>query len=167
VPLTPVRRLPLAKMPVDFAVNVGVPDGPKASASSSVSPEAVAEAIDGRMWFFPENPNGWSPALDDKSPESWYAVDFGGARTLGSVELAFFADGVAFKAPAAYRLQSKTERGWQDLPAQTRTPEQPLAGGVNRISFPLVTTAALRLLVTKPPDAGSFRLIELKAFGPR
>jgi hypothetical protein len=36
-------------LPIDFAVNSGLPDGPRATASSSVSPAAIAEAIDGRM----------------------------------------------------------------------------------------------------------------------
>jgi hypothetical protein len=87
--LTPVRLAPAPKPRVDLAVNVGVPDGPRATASSSESQQGLAEAIDGRMWFFPEIANGWSPAVADSSEKSWYEVDFGAKRTLGEVELSF------------------------------------------------------------------------------
>ena len=52
---------------VNFAVNPGVPGGPVATASSSVSATAADEAIDGRLWFFSSNPNGWSRALRQQS----------------------------------------------------------------------------------------------------
>ena len=37
VPLRPVKFKPADKAPADLAVNVGVPDGPKGSASSTTS----------------------------------------------------------------------------------------------------------------------------------
>jgi len=153
-------------MPEDFAVNPGLPDGPKATASSSSSPTAVAEAIDGRMWFFPENPNGWSPAPADESQSSWYSVDFRQSRAIGSVELYFFADGESYEAPAAYKLQYLTADGWQDIPRQSRTPKEPLANGENRIEFPPVSSQQLRVVLTNPPSPARFRLIEIKAFAP-
>lgn len=153
------------KKPEDFAVNPGWPDGPSATASSSISPQAIAEGIDGRMWFFPENPNGWSPDPADKSPTSWYSVDFKQSHAIGSVELYFFSDR-HYQAPSAYRLQYKTANSWRDIPKQKRSPEKPLANGVNRIEFPVVSTEALRIIFTNPPIPDSFRLIEFKAFAP-
>jgi len=166
--LVPLAKKPMkaVKTPVDLAVNVGVPDGPKGSASSSDSAEGVAEAIDGRMWFFPEIRNGWSPAPDEKNAEIWYSVDFGKAREVGSVELYFF-DGAGYKAPASYKVQVKTGTGWTDVAGRRQVPEHPLAGGVNRIEFAPVATEAVRVVLTKAGRDGSFRLIELKAFGPR
>ena len=102
-------------MPIDLAVNPGVPDGPTASASSSASPTAIAEAIDGRLWFFPENPNGWSPDPSDKSPTSWYSIDFRQSRPIGSVELYFLSDGERFQAPSVFQLEHRTPKGWQDF----------------------------------------------------
>jgi hypothetical protein len=153
-------------MPEDFAVNPGWPDGPAASASSSVSPQAIPEAIDGRMWFFPENPNGWSPDPADKSPSSWYSVDLKQARTIGSVELYFFGDGDHYQAPPAYQLQYKTANDWKNIPNQHRTPLEPLANGENRIEFPPISTQEFRIVFTNPPTPESFRLIEVKAFAP-
>jgi hypothetical protein len=154
------------KMPEDFAVNPGWPGGPSATASSSTSPEATAEAIDGRMWFFSENPNGWSPDPADKSGSSWYSVDFRQSRTIGSVELYFFGDGDRYQSPSAYELQYRTADGWQDIPKQQRTPGKPLANGENRIEFPAIATQELRVVFTNPPIPDSFRLIEIKAFAP-
>jgi hypothetical protein len=154
------------EMPEDLAVNPGLPDGPRATASSSASLAALAEAIDGRMWFFPENSNGWSPDPADKSPTSWYSVDLRQIRFIGSVELYFFADDERFQAPSAYQLQYRTADGWQDIPLQQRSPEKPLANGENRIEFPVVATQELRITFTNPPAPSRFRLIEVKAFAP-
>jgi hypothetical protein len=155
---------PRTVMPEDFAVNPGLPEGPIATASSSVSPAALAEAIDGRLWFFPESPNGWSPNPADKNTLSWYAVDFRQSRPVGSVEVDFFADGAQFLAPAAYQLQWKAADGWREIPGQRRTPLQPLANGVNRIDFPAISMRELRIVFTPPPAPARMRLVELKAF---
>jgi F5/8 type C domain/Amylo-alpha-1,6-glucosidase len=151
---------------VNFAVNPGVPGGPVATASSSVSPTAAGEAIDGRLWFFSSNPNGWSPAPSDNSPISWYAIDFRERRTIGSVELYFFADGEKYKAPSAFRAQYQTPGGWQDIPQQQRAPQQPLANGENAITFPPLSAQELRIVLTNPPSPGTFRLVEVRAFAP-
>ena len=150
----------------DLAVNPGVPDGPLATASSSVSPAAVEEAIDGRLWFFSSNPNGLSPAPSDKNPRNWYGIDFRERRTIGSVELYFFADGEKYKAPSAFRVQYQTPGGWQDIPQQQRAPQQPLANGENAIMFPPLSAQELRIVLTNPPSPGTFRLVEVRAFAP-
>ena len=145
----------------DLAANVGLPDGPKGSASSSMSEKGIAEAIDGRMWFFPENVNGWSPAAGDASP--WYSVDFGKPRRLTSVEL-YFAEDTSLKAPATLKVQVKKGAEWADVEGQHHAPEAPIAGGENTITFAPVESQAVRVVLTKP--ASNVRLIELKAFGP-
>jgi hypothetical protein len=62
IQLKPAPPTPAQDMPEDVAVNVGIPDGPSASASSSISSQAIKQANDGRLWFFPENANGWTPS---------------------------------------------------------------------------------------------------------
>jgi F5/8 type C domain/Amylo-alpha-1,6-glucosidase len=174
LPPVPARLPTPTIMPVDLAVNPavnpavnsGVPGSPTASASSSVSPEAIAEAIDGRLWFFPENPNGWSPASSDKSPLSWYSIDFDQSRTVGAVELYFFSDGERYEAPADFRLQYRASDAWLDVPGQQRSSRRPLANGENRIMFPALSTQQLRVILTRPAAPATFRLIEVKAFAP-
>ncbi len=166
VKLGKVRVAAAPRPRVDLAVNVGVPDGPHATASSSESAEGVAQAIDGRMWFFPEIANGWSPKAADGAAESWYAVDFGAARTVGSVELYFLEDGERFKAPSSYRVQVKTAGGWEDVRARAQVPVEAIAGGMNRVEFAGVSTEGIRVLFRKPAGGAGFRLVELKAFAP-
>ena len=150
---------------IDLAVNPGGVLGlPTATASSSESPAKVDEAIDGRMWFFPEIANGWSPTDADAGP--WYDVRFAKPQTLGSAELSFFGDDIHWSAPGAFQLQQKTSSGWADIPAQRRSSAQPIAGGVNRIQFPAITTDELRVTFSKARDNRPFRLIEVEAFAP-
>jgi hypothetical protein len=150
---------------VDLAVNPGGVLGlPTAIASSSESAEKRDEAIDGRLWFFPEIANGWSPT--DPGPESWYAIHFAKPRTLGSVELYFFADDKQFAAPATYKLQICTATGWADIPSQMRSSTTPIAGGENRVRFLALSTQDLRISFTKPFGSHTFRLIEVEAFAP-
>jgi hypothetical protein len=137
-----------------------------ATAYSTASATAIAEAIDGRLWFFPENPNGWSPESSAKDPTSWYTVNFGRSRTIGSVNLFFFSDGSKYLTPSSYRVQCQIDGNWQDIPRQKHSPELPLANGENSVTFPAVTTQAIRLTLTNPSPPASVRLIEIKAFAP-
>ena len=149
---------------VDLAVNPGLPDGPNASASSSDPASPAEQAIDGRLWFFPEVSNGWSPA--DAASTSWFQVDLRRAQTIGSVELYFFADGESYAAPQSFQLQYESANGWKEIPTQARSPQTPLANGENRITFPAIHTQKLRIVFTNPPAPARLRLIEAKAFAP-
>jgi hypothetical protein len=150
---------------VDLAVNPGNADGPIASASSAAPGSAAAEAIDGRLWFFASNPNGWSPVASGNSG-SWYAIDFRRRRLLGSMELYFFADGTRYAAPKAFHLQYQTPTGWRDIPSQHCSPHNPLANGENRITFAPLKARNLRVVLNGPAAPANFRLIEAKVFAP-
>lgn len=147
---------------VDLAINPGTTAGPRAIASSQLAGAPASEAIDGRLWFFAENANGWSPADDDHHPS--FTLDFREVRTVGSVELAFFSDGRSVQVPRSYRLQFKSAEGWTDVPWQHPLTPKPLANGVTHIYFPALQTQELRLLFASPPSPATFRLIEVKAF---
>jgi hypothetical protein len=151
-------------MPEDLAVNVGVPNGPVASASSSISPQAIQQANDGRLWFFPENPNGWTPAAERSGSQAWWAVQLPGTRNIGSVEVYFFGDGNHFLAPRSFRIQYRAGDDWVDVPNQTRIPGRVLANGENLITFKQIATDGLRLLLPGSPGGRSIRLIEFEAF---
>jgi len=151
---------------IDLLVNVGTSSGPIATASSTISPTSTAEAIDGRLWFFPEIPNGWSSSPDTTDPTSWYSIDLRTTQTISSVELYFFADGDHYTVPPNFHLQYQTASTWHDIPTQTHTPQQPLANGENKITFPPIQTQQLRLVLTNPSHPTTFRLIEIEAFAP-
>jgi hypothetical protein len=149
---------------VDLAVDLGFRDGPVASASSVGPGASVNQAVDGRMWFFPEIANGWSPAISD-GDVSWYAVDFGQRRILESVEMYFFADGGKYRVPTAIHLQYDTASGWKDLPQQKSIPQEPVGNGETKIIFSPVSVRKIRLLYKNPAAPATMRMIEVEAFG--
>jgi hypothetical protein len=151
-------------MPEDLAVNVGIHIGPEASASSSISLEAIKQANDGRLWFFPENANGWTPSSEQAGSDTWWAVHLPHSRNIGSVELYFYGDGGQFLAPQSFRLQYQLADEWVDVPNQTRLPHHVLANGKNLITFPPIATDGLRLLLPESRMGTSIRLIEFEAF---
>jgi hypothetical protein len=153
-----------APIPIDLAVNVGVPGYPIASSSTATSPESIAEAIDGRLWFSPEVPNGWSPVSTGDG--SWYAVDFGQSRKIATVDLYFLGDEQLFKAPTAYTVQYKVGDQWRDIAQQQHKPRQPVAGGLNRVTFPAIESTGLRIVFQGLVAPATFRLIEVEAFAP-
>jgi len=151
-PMPPAR-------PIDLAVNLVRSDFPKPSASINTDAEAVHDAVDGRVWFFPELVNGWSTR--GASGDAWFAVDFGRPTSTSSAELAFFADGRGIAAPASYRLQAWNGSGWTDL-ALTSAPRA-VANGITRVTWPATTTSKVRLVLRNAPGRAA-RLVEFKVF---
>lgn len=188
---TPLHRIVLQlphvpestqREPVDLAVNLwGRPPSafepglPRASASDESGDAHPYEAIDGRLWFFPEIANGWSPAhCSGTSPESpapetpgcWFSVDLRRPQRIARIQLFFFADGAAYQSPTSYRIQSLTPGGWQTIPAQSRLPLAPTANGVNEVSFPPIVAKQVRVVLAGPAEPAKIRLVELKVFSP-
>lgn len=149
---------PAITRPIDRAIQLVRGQFPKGSASSNTDPENVHDAIDGRLWFFPELPNGWSSA---PSPaEQWYAIDFGKPVDLSRAELAFFVDGKGFAVPRRYRVQAMVDGVWKDV----ATPKgSPLANGVTPLRWPAIRTGKVRVVMTQPPGK-AIRLVEFKLF---
>ena len=157
VPLPRVAPPPIVR-PINQAVQLVRGEFPRADASSNTDPEALHDAIDGRIWFYPEVANGWSSA---PSPaQQWFAIDLGGVRRIERAELAFFADGRRFAVPIAYRFQEMTPGGWRDLPAVM---ERPLANGVTHARWAPVQASRIRVVIDQPAGF-SVRLVELKLF---
>jgi hypothetical protein len=156
VPLARKPPTPIAR-PIDLAVNLVRSDYPRGSASAGADPKTVHQALDGRVWFFPEMANGWSPGASAKQP--WFAVDFGKPVSLRSAELSFFADGQTFAGPSRYRLEAWRDGKWVEV---AKAPA-PLANGVDRTSWAAVTTTKLRAVFDLAPGK-DMRLVEMKVF---
>ncbi len=157
IPITRLAPPPVVR-PIDRAVQLKRGDFPKGSASSATDPENVHDAIDGRVWFFPELGNGWSS--DPKARQQWYAIDFGKPTALTRAELAFFADGGRFTVPVSYRMQAWNGSGWYDLPA---VGDRPLANGITHVRWKPATTSQIRILFDQQPNR-AMRLVEVKLF---
>ncbi len=146
---------------IDLAVNLVKTDFPRATASVNNDPTMLHQAIDGRVWFFPEMPNGWS-TVGSSHPQDWYAVDFGHPVHLSSADLSFFANQTGLAAPNDLRVQVWRDGRWTDVVLLSR-PRRPVAGGVNRIAWRPLVTDKLRVVFTPAPRK-ALRLVELKVF---
>lgn len=156
----PITRAPPAPItrPINLAVQLVRGEYPRPSASEAADAEALHDAVDGRIWFYPELPNGWS---SKPSPSrQWFAIDLGRANRIERAELAFFADGVRYAAPAAYRLQWLGAQGWRDLPAAARPA---LANGITHAAWPAIEARQVRVLIDQPAGRAT-RLVEFKLF---
>lgn len=157
VPVTRAALSPIAR-PINLAVQLVRGQYPMGSASSNMDVENVHDAIDGRTWFFPELPNGWSSA---PSPaQQWYAIDLGKPTDLSRAELAFFADGKGFAVPTAYRIEAWVDGVWKPV-ASPRG--KPVANGVTDMRFPQLRTNKVRLAFTQAKGK-AVRLAEFKLF---
>jgi hypothetical protein len=153
------KALPPVARPIDLAMNLVASDYPKGSASINADPTALHQALDGRVWFFPEMVNGWS-TTGAAGREQWFAVDFGRATRVHAAELAFFGDGKRIAAPAAYRLQAWRADAWRDLPAVAPTAVE---NGITRITWPATVSDRVRVVLRNTPDTAA-RLVEFKVF---
>jgi F5/8 type C domain len=157
LPVARVANAPVAR-PINRAVQLVRSQFPMGSASSNSDPENVHDAIDGRTWFFPELPNGWSSAPGEAN--QWYAIDLGKPVSIGRAELAFFADGKQFAVPQSYRLQAMVDGQWRDV----ATPKgAPLANGVTDLRFAGRAARQWRVLM-RQPQGKAIRLAEIKLF---
>lgn len=158
VKLTPVAPAPIVRR-IDLAMNLIPDQAPKGEASINADPKILHKALDGRVWFWPEIPNGWD--VPKGAGSQWFAVDFGKEVSVSATELSFFG-GDDYVAPSSYRLEILSGSKW--VPVVTHA--APFAGGVNTDSFTSVKTTKLRVVFDIPADK-AMRLIELKAFeGP-
>jgi hypothetical protein len=114
---TPVKNF-VTSNPHNTALNIEKKDYPMPSASVNTVPDSLYQAIDGRIWYFPEISNRWT-TLGSLNAADWFAIDFGKREEISSVKLSLFADGKTFFVPDSIRIEYDSGNGWKpiDLPA--------------------------------------------------
>ncbi len=148
--------------PVNVAVNIRESGFPVPTASINSDPAALYQAIDGRVWFYPNVRNFWSSS-GSQAAEDWYALDFGRKISIRSAELYFYDDGTHFKAPIRYSLQYWTGGEWATVPNMRRTPQIPIGDGLNTADFAPLQTSKLRAVFRNQGDAAT-ALVEIRVF---
>lgn len=133
---------------------------PIGSASTGNETENVHDAIDGRVWFFPELPNGWNSNATEEDSQQWYAIDFGADTSLTSAELAFFADDGDFALPKDYTVLSWDNGEWKKIVGEG---DQLVANGITNVKWAELSTSKLMLQFTQLAGKRT-RLAEFKAF---
>lgn len=151
--ITPIAR------PINLAVQLVRGGFPLPSASSNTEAEALHDAIDGRVWFQPELPNGWTSPGTPRAAQVWYALDLGEPKLLGRAELAFQADGKTHAAPPRMRLEALTNGRWITL-AQSGPA---LANGITGLRWQPLRAQQVRVVMDQPRNR-AIRLVEFKLF---
>jgi hypothetical protein len=139
---SPVQSKP-SKQGFDYALNINRKGYPQPSGSVNTVPDSsLYQAIDGRIWYFPEITNRWSTEGSTSSTD-WYAVDFGKAREVSKVKIYLFADDKVFGVPENYTLEYKNGSDW--LALQGASPTSLVGNTVSTITFNKVSTTAIRI----------------------
>ncbi len=152
------RRAPApVERPIDLALNLQRTGFPHPNASVNADVPSLYPAVDGRVWFFPEMPHGWT--TEGAKGAQWFSVDFGSAKPVRAAEYAFYDDGGTFAAPLNLRLQIQKGTGWLDVARVTH----PIANGVGKVVWRAADTRQVRL-VFEVPQGKNVRLVQLKLF---
>ncbi|KAF4547394.1 Hypothetical protein D9617_43g040100 [Elsinoe fawcettii] len=135
-------------------------DFPKGSASSGTDSERVHDAIDGRVWFYPQLPNGWDSDSTTADSTQWYNIDFGSATQVSGAELAFFTDGNTFDLPTYYDILRYDGSNWVKIYGFG---ENLIANGIVNVSWDVLTTNQIRVQFGQKAGKRT-RLVEFKVY---
>lgn len=136
---------------------------PQGSASSNTDPSNLHDAIDGRIWFWSELPNGWSSSSTPSASTQHYTITFSAATSLTGCELAFYDDGSEFAVPADYEILRWENSSWMKIEGEGAFGERAVANGITNVRWRELRTERLR--VQWRQEAGKrTRLVEFKAF---
>jgi hypothetical protein len=158
VPLAPALAIDRSR--IAKSVQLNTTQYPMGSASSGNDTANIHDAIDGRIWFWPELPNGWTSNATVEDSQQWYAVDFGNVTTLSSAELAFYTDDDDFALPSDYVVSSWVDGEWEKIEGDG---DELVANGITNVSWNELSTSKLMLSFTQAAGKKT-RLVEFKAF---
>lgn len=156
VAIEPKAPFPVERQ-IDLAFNLKKTGYPHPNASINADVLSLFPAVDGRVWFFREEANGWS--TEGGAGQQWYVVDFGKDTAVKSAELAFYADDQRFATPSSYRLQVLKGKNWVDVARGKR----PMVNGIIRHAWREVAARQVRVLL-QVPKGKVVRLVEMKLF---
>jgi hypothetical protein len=125
--------------PPNYALNIAHSGYPKPSASVNAVDSSLYQAIDGRIWYFPEITNRWTTEGSNLRSD-WYEVDFGRPRSITRAKLYLFADGGKFEAPNSVRIEIEQGGTWKPVATEAKlTPNTSTT-----ITFDKVSTTRVR-----------------------
>ena len=138
---------PRALEPVNYALNILHNGYPLPSASVNVIPDtSLYQAIDGRIWYFPEITNRWT-TIGSTSKVDWLAIDFGQAREVSRVKVYLFSDHKIFAVPDEITIEYKNGSRWLPVKSAEQTPAKITGNTVNTITFDKVTATRVSGLI--------------------
>ncbi|CAO1638130.1 unnamed protein product [Sympodiomycopsis kandeliae] len=134
---------------------------PRGSASSGTDAARIHDAIDGRVWFYPEFPHGWwSDKVADQS-EQWYAINFGNDPIeVSGAEIALFVDKGDFALPLDYVVSEWKDGQWVKIQGEG---DRLVANGITNVKWSTRQATQIRVSFTVPANK-SVRVQEFKVY---
>lgn len=133
-----------SRQPHNAALNIRRKDYPLPSASVNSIPDSLYQAIDGKIWYFPEIRNRWSTYGSTRG-KNWFALDFGKPVEISSLNIHLFADNKTFGAPDSIRIEYQTGGQWLGVSLLENKPDKPVGNTTNTLVFDTVKTSNIRI----------------------
>lgn len=129
----------------DYALNISRKGYPMPSASINASPDtSLYQAIDGRIWYFPEITNRWT-TLGSTTKIDWYSLDFGQPREISGIKIYPVADNKMFAVPDGMTIEIQNGDKWIPVAIKKQQPDKPVGNTENTLAFDKVTTTQVRI----------------------
>jgi hypothetical protein len=126
-------KTPTSKQAENFALNIAREKYPSPSASVNSVPDSLYQAIDGRVWYFPEITNRWT-TQGSTSKNDWFEIGFGMLKEISSIKLYPFTDNKTFEIPDDITIEYQIKQEW--APVKIKSTGLKLIGNTsNTISF--------------------------------
>jgi len=143
---TPIVRH-TSQLPVDYAINISHQGYPTPFASINTTPDtSLYQAIDGRIWYFPEITNRWT-TIGSTAKSDWFAIDFGQPREISSVKIYPFADNKMFAAPDSFNIEIQSSDKWIPVATKEQRPATPIGNTENTLVFDKVNATRVRIIL--------------------
>ena len=157
----PIKQV--TNYPKNIAVNILQKGYPSPSASVNSVPDSLYQAIDGRIWYFPEIRNRWSTEGFSNTSD-WYALNFGKMQEISSFKVYFYADNKKFAAPESYKVESWDGNKWTDINDQKKFPVVPVGNTENKVNFQKIATSKVRVSFKNAGKNYATALAEIEVF---
>jgi len=136
---------PIEIQSVNHALNISRKGYPLPSASTNSMPDtSLYQAIDGKIWYFPEITNRWT-TLGSTSASDWYALDFGQQREITSIKIYFFDDGKDYVVPDSFTVEFQNADQWMTLKVKEIKTGNPIGNTVNEVVFDKVNANRIKI----------------------
>jgi mannosylglycerate hydrolase MGH1-like protein/F5/8 type C domain-containing protein/glycosyl hydrolase family 65 len=131
--------------PTDYALNIWHKGYPAPSASINTTPDtSLYQAIDGRIWYFPEITNRWTTAGSTANTD-WYSLDFGQPREISRIKIYFVADNKMFVAPESIKIEIQNGDKWTPVAVKEQLPASPVGNTENTLVFDKTSATRVRI----------------------
>jgi hypothetical protein len=145
----------------NFALNIAHKGYPLPTASVNANPDtSLYQAIDGRIWYFPEITNRWT-TKGSVSKSDWWALNFGKEQNVSEAKLYLVSDSVDFFPPDSITIEYQKGGQWMPVQRQTQQPANITGNTVNTIRFDKITTSQVRILLKHETKQVAVSEIEL------